>query len=505
MSSFLSSSTLVATVAVLGLAIKYLRRDSRPTPPGPNPLPIVGNWFDLPRKEQWLVYQEWSRRYGSDIIHMKVLGTDIVVVNSAAAAFALFGQKSAIYSDRPRMPMLGEIVGLGWHFGFMPHGEDWRIHRKILSQEFTPTAVQRYQDQELKWTKILLQNLITSPENFMQHMQHMASGLALELSFGLQVQRSGQPDPFISAATQAVEALTETGLFGTYLVDFLPILKCVPAWFPFATFKRQGNKWRTSSDIAAHVPFSVLKKEMAKNDYMPSIGSKILTSGEAFDETAVRQATAAMFANGSAAAVSSLETFILAMRLYPDVQAKAQKEIDRVVSGRLPTFSDEASLPYVTAIVREVGRWNPVVPLAFPHMLAADDTYNGYHLKAGSVVFPNAWAILHDPVVYPEPHVFKPERFLTDDGKLNPQVKDPDAPWGFGRRICPGRKMANSEMFIVVASVLAAFDISAAFDGDGKIIEPSGEYGSGMLRYPKAFKCSIKPRSAEAAALVEAD
>jgi hypothetical protein len=51
----------------------------------------------------------------------------------------------------------------------------------------------------------------------------MASGLALETSFGLQVQPSGQPDPFIAAATQAVEALTETGLFGTYLVDFLPI------------------------------------------------------------------------------------------------------------------------------------------------------------------------------------------------------------------------------------------------------------------------------------------
>jgi len=136
-------------------------------------------------------------------------------------------------------------------------------------------------------------------------------------------------------------------------------------------------------------------------------------------------------------------------------------------------------------------------------MLSADDTYNGYHLKAGSVVFPNAWAILHDPVVYPEPHVFKPERFLTSDGKLDPHVKDPEAVWGFGRRLCPGRKLANSELYIVIASVLAAFEISAAVDGKGNIIEPSCEYGSGMLRYPKEFKCTIKPR-AEAAALIEA-
>ncbi|KAF8190347.1 cytochrome P450 [Mycena galopus ATCC 62051] len=504
MSSLFSPELIsgVAAVGALAILVKYVRGDSRPTPPGPRPLPIIGNLLNIPSQEQWLVYQEWSRKYGSDVVRMNVLGTDILVVNSAEAASALFGYKSAIYSDRPRMPMLGELVGLGWHFGFMPHGEDWRIHRKIFGQGFTATAVEGYQEQEIKWTKTFLRNLMATPQNFGEHIQHMASGLALEISFGLQVQPSGQPDPFIAAAKQAVEALIETGLFGTYLVDFLPILKYVPAWFPFATFQRQAKKWHKSSDIAAHVPFNVLKSKMATNDYVPSIGSKILTSGEANDETAVRQATAAMFANGSAATVSVLSTFILAMRLYPDVQAKAQKEIDRVVSGRLPNFSDETSLPYITAIIRELGRWNPVVPLAFPHMLSTDDTYNGYHLKAGSVVFPNSWAILHDPAVYPEPHVFKPERFLTDDGKLDFKVRDPEAPWGFGRRTCPGRRLANASLFITIASVLATFDISAAVDTNGRIIEPSGEYGSGMLRYPKPFECNIKPRGGKAAALV---
>ncbi|KAJ7664304.1 cytochrome P450 [Mycena rosella] len=491
----------IAAVSALALYISF-RRDSRPVPPGPRPLPVIGNLLNIPDREQWLVYQDWSRQYGSDVVHLNVFGTDILVVNSAEAASALFGHKSAIYSDRPRMPMLGELVGLGWHFAFMPHGDEWRAHRKIFTQEFSPSAVQRYQDQELKWTKALLRNLVNAPQNFMEHIQNMASGIVLETTFGLQVQPSGQPDPFIAAAKQAVEAMTETGLFGTYLVDFLPVLKYVPAWFPYATFKRQANEWRKSSDIAAHVPFGILKDGMATNDYMPSVGSKLLTSDEAVDETAVRQTTAAMFASGSAATVSALTTFILAMRLYPDVQARAQKEIDQVVAGRLPNFADETSLPYITAIIREIGRWNPVVPLAFPHMLSSDDSYKGYHLKAGSVVFPNAWAILHDPVVYPDPHVFKPERFLTDDGKLNPEVKDPEAAWGFGRRSCPGRKMATSSMFIAVASVLAAFDISTAFDSDGSSITPPGEYGSGMLRYPKEFKCTIKPRSAEAAALI---
>ncbi|KAJ7185509.1 cytochrome P450 [Mycena filopes] len=492
----------IAAVGGLALLVNYLQSNSHRTPPGPRPLPIIGNLLDIPQHEQWLVYQDWSRRYESDIVRMSVFGTDILVVNTAQAASALFGHKSAIYSDRPRMPMLAELIGLGWHFAFMPHDKNWQLHRKIFSQEVSGAAVQRYQQQELKWTKTLLQNLVTSPQNFMEHIQHMASGIALEITFGLQVQPSGQPDPFIAAAKQAVEAMTETGLFGTYLVDFLPILKYVPVWFPLAAFERQARQWRKSSDIAAHVPFNLLKQEMTTNDYVPSVGSKLLTTDETIDETAVRQAAAAMFASGSAATVSALTTFILAMRLYPEVQAKAQKELDQVVTGRLPNFSDEARLPYITAIIREIGRWNPVAPLAFPHMLSVDDTYNGYHLKAGSVVFPNSWAILHDPAVYLEPHLFKPERFLTDEGKLDPQMKDPEAPWGFGRRVCPGRKLATSSMYIAIATVLATFEISPALDGGGNPIEPSGEYGSGMLRYPKPFKCNIKPRSSEAASLI---
>jgi hypothetical protein len=72
---------------------------------------------------------------------------------------------------------------------------------------------------------------------------------------------------------------------------------------------------------------------------------------------------------------------------------------------------------------------------------------------------------------------------LTADGKLNPAVKDPEAVWGFGRRICPGRKLATSSLFITIASVLATFEISPAVDKNGRTIEPSGEYGSGMLRF----------------------
>ncbi len=159
---------------------------------------------------------------------------------------------------------------------------------------------------------------------------------------------------------------------------------------------------------------------------------------------------------------------------YPEVQEKAQAEIDRVVGGnRLPTFSDKDSLPYVFAIYKETLRWHTVVPqgsleglyakivvqhsfeLGVPRLLQTDDIYDGYLLPAGSTIVSNTWyairfsclsklrkshlnifrGILHDPSLYPEPMVFKPERYFSSDGTLDLSSNDPEKyAFGYGRR-----------------------------------------------------------------------
>lgn len=90
--------------------------------------------------------------------------------------------------------------------------------------------------------------------------------------------------------------------------------------------------------------------------------------------------------------MSALGTFILAMLMHPQIQAKAQNELDSVVGeGHLPSFDDENSLPYISAIVKECLRWQVVSALAIPHTLTADDEYKGYHLPQGAVIVPNIW------------------------------------------------------------------------------------------------------------------
>ena len=87
-----------------------------------------------------------------------------------------------------------------------------------------------------------------------------------------------------------------------------------------------------------------------------------------------------------------MQAFFLAMALYPEIQKKAQQQLDEVVGGRrLPDFSDQRDLPYVNALVKELLRWHCVTPIGVPHSTTADDEYNGYFIPAGSIVTPNIW------------------------------------------------------------------------------------------------------------------
>ncbi|KAG1897416.1 cytochrome P450 [Suillus fuscotomentosus] len=131
-------------------------------------------------------------------------------------------------------------------------------------------------------------------------------------------------------------------------------------------------------------------------------------------------------------------TFALAMVLYPDVQRRAQAEINSVV-GRdcLPTFEDRMSLPYIESVLCETLRWQPVIPLGVPHATMSDDTYNGYVIPKG-LLFLFTEGISWDKKWYPEASCFMPQRFLDVNGALTD-----DNPvgytFGFDQRACPGR------------------------------------------------------------------
>ena len=92
-------------------------------------------------------------------------------------------------------------------------------------------------------------------------------------------------------------------------------------------------------------------------------------------------------------------------------------------------------------------------------------------------------AILHDDEAYPNPSIFNPDRFITPDGQLNKDVRDPAvAAFGFGRRVCPGKNLAKDSLWISIVSILASFTIEKAKDEDGNWITPAEDYEQGLVK-----------------------
>jgi len=134
---------------------------------------------------------------------------------------------------------------------------------------------------------------------------------------------------------------------------------------------------------------------------------------------------------------------------------------------------------------------------------AVDDVYRGYHIPKGSTIIPNLWAMFRDPDVYPDPDVFKPERFIGIDADEDSDLKDPKKlVFGFGRRICPGRYFADDNVWLACASIIATMDIGKARDTHGVEITPTPKSVSGTIMRPEPFVCSIRPRSEKSRQLI---
>jgi len=258
------------------------------------------------------------------------------------------------------------------------------------------------------------------------------------------------------------------------------------------------------------VPFNAVKASVDGHapEIIPSMASGLLQASRHSqdpegDERVAREVSATSFAGGSDTTTSSFATFFIAMALHPDVQKKAQVELDSVLGrNRLPDFSDRPALPYIEAICKEVERWLPIVPLGVAHASVKEDTYKGYRIPANSVMIPNTWFILHDERNYREPHKFDPDRFLNN-GKLDPNVLDPGKfAFGNGRRICPGKQMAENSVFIAIASILACFTIEHRMDKDGRPIPIKVDMTQGFPSHPKPFDCSVKPRNQSIRSLI---
>ncbi|KKK11870.1 hypothetical protein AOCH_005390 [Aspergillus ochraceoroseus] len=498
-------------VTAVSLVVLYILKrlllekgPSEPLPPGPKPLPIVGNIRDLPSGDRpdWLHWLKHKDIYGP-ISTVTVFGQRIIILNEIQLAMELLEKRSAVHSDRPEMPF-ARLCGWADTLAMLGYSKRFNAYRRNIHREIgSKVSVARFTStQEVEVRRFLLR-VLDNPQDLLDHTRKLAGAVILKITYGYSIEPFDR-DPLVDLVDEAVEGFSLAARPGTWLVDFAPILRYIPAWFPGAGFQRTAKAFRKLTQAHCEVPFAFVKQQMSQPNYEPSyvshlLGEKPIPPGSA-EEIAIKWSAAALYGGGADTTVSAISSFFLTMALFPEAQRTAQEEIDRVIGPhRLPGYADREKLPYVEALVKEALRWHPVGPMGIPHRSINHDVCNGYFIPKGSIILANIWAFCHDPTEYANPMAFQPERFLGKTPERDPH----HISFGFGRRVCPGRIIADANIYLTIVQALAAFTTGKVMK-DGKEADINPEFLPGVISHPAPFEVDIKVRSKQYEELIRA-
>ncbi|KAG6374677.1 cytochrome P450 [Boletus reticuloceps] len=503
----LAALTLVSVDIIRRLIRNRIERKGCPLPPGPTPLPLIGSVLSVDTEEPFRTYTEWRAKYG-DIMYIRLLDMDVVVLNSPSVASELLEKRSQIYSDRPFIATV-DPYGHDSNFAFANSGEHWKLCRRIFHQTFRADAVATFHPMQLQKARQMILSVMDDPSDYRFHYSTFAA--AVTMCSVYDYDPSPRNDQMVSTINNFIDASAfaliperavllkvfpfckgcsrSTALSDIFLVEVLHI----PDWLPGSWIKHEARVARELGAKTVEAPYEYVQKRIQfKEDVNPSMVSDHIAHMEKLDgshrsdyEKALKHTSMTAFL-GSEQTISLLTTFTLAMVKNPRIWKSAQAEIDTIVGiDRLPEFGDRSSLPYVNAILRETLRWQPPGPLGLPHATRTSDIYNGFYIpkgisyrsmrpvrndisSTGATVFGNIWAMSRDESRYPNAEQFLPERFLDAEGMLTDD--EPDFVFGFGRRVCPGQYAADASLWIAMVTMLATFEFGHAKDVDGKDI-----------------------------------
>ncbi|KAG6089110.1 hypothetical protein E4U31_007410 [Claviceps sp. LM219 group G6] len=499
---------LTLLVALLTIILYSRRRSASrlylPLPPGPKGLPIVGNVFDLPpagipEYEHWLTHKD---AYGP-ISSISILGTTIVILHSYEAQQELLVKKSSKTTARPIF-YFSSMCGLGNITPITTSGPVLRQHRKLMHQQLgTRVLAEQFFGTQDAETKRFLLRVLDNPEGLMEHIKTQASAIILKIVYGYAIEPH-QADPLVTIIERTMVTFSKTVLPFAWAVDMVPQLRYLPSWLPGVSFHKTAQQWKQVAERMIDVPYNFVRQQMSSGSFTPSfVSQNIEHSSEKIgekEETALKNSAAALFGGGADTSVSSLRSMLLALILYPEVQRRAQQEIDEVVGGdRLPEFQDRDHLPYVNALVKETYRWMPVVPVGTTHVTEEEMVFSGYRIPKGAFLLPSIWWFTHDPEKYADPSVFDPDRFLAPRNE-GPDPKD--HVFGYGRRRCPGRYLADDTLFLTISRIIATMNVTAKLDEQGRPVELKKQASPGLMSHPEPFSYSIAPRTAKHAELI---
>ncbi|CAE6512303.1 unnamed protein product [Rhizoctonia solani] len=323
-----------------------------------------------------LIGTEFKNKLGNIISAVTPTHTT-VFLNTMELATEILEKQTATTSGRPREVMANEILGWGTSPAFRKHDERHKKMRRVMASALHPAAARSYASQHLDTTLNFLRTVAANPEIFMDATNAAVGSFIMRLAYG-----------YISQTTK--DPLLGMSMISLYVSNY--------GWFPGAGFQRIGKTGHDMRIRYANETFNMVFDQVRKGQIeRPSYVSGLLESkgGENASEEdiyLIKWTAASLFTAGSTTTASVVNSFFMMAALYPEVAKKAQAEIDSVVGReRIPGLQDRSLLPYTDAVVQEVMRMCPPVPLGLSHQATEDIEFHGYRIPKGATINPNIW------------------------------------------------------------------------------------------------------------------
>jgi cytochrome P450 len=379
----------------------------------------------------------------------------------------------------------------------LEYGPSLKTQRAAFADMLNPDSVLTYETlMEQEATKLVAEILAVPPASTSEgsaslkiQLNRYVASLVFTLTYGKKL----ADDKNLLAVQQVLDSVLLDAAPGAHLVDTFPILDRLPDFLsPWRKEARAKHDYESSMYIGLA---RSVRAEMLAGTAQECFATRLWGQHEkgVFSEETLAYVAGSAFEAALQSTSGTIMWLVMAMRKFPEAQARAQKEIDDLLleehgsTLELPTLEMLTRLPYCVALVKEVMRWQPVAPGAFPHCAMEDTEYKGelicllvvgladsrwggegMFIGKGTLVIANVLNIHRDPRNYVEPDAFRPERFMNSvDLSSNEVFTEGHYGFGFGRRLCPARYLGGKVVFIAAIRLLWAFEIQPVFDANG--------------------------------------
>lgn len=486
---------VVATVPILSLILYYMFRRKRydRLPPGPAQKLVVGNMMDLDSNRVHQSLDALGHTYGP-IVYVKLLQKDVIVLNNADVIRKAFAEHEdeALFNDKPT-GFYGTYLCFGHKNVLLGRHSDVTFKMKDVMQNTMTSSVGECQI--AKEAHRLLEAFSNSCDSDTDPRDIVEDSICFLFANLVTGEYKAGDKELIMDFIDSSNKMMNPGVEG--LLKNFPALRHLPfgvgSLYTEALAKRDRLLKRFVDDVKS-LNSHTIGKSLVSDCLRIQAES---TENCWLDDDMIKGVVLDTIGGGVIALTNTLLGLFLNLLNHQNCKERMHAEIDDVLHNRFPSYDDVSRMPYSYAVVLETSRHCSIVPIVSHRCSKPNTEFEGFTIPDDAIVFGNIWSAHHDPNTWGDPWVFRPERFLDDQGKLLPvdsQLRKSLFPMGLGARYCVGRQFSYKRLFVFAVALFQRFDILPPENGDLLSNDPR-LYSSGAVLQMDNFKCRVIQRA----------